>query len=163
MNRATLSRVFANGSWYTSRAFNPVDKGGQPTDFPLGIMQFPAVPGGACNECRSIAIGGSYVANAETKSPKEVIAFFNSFLTPEVGNLWLDHVKVQMVVGFVLFVTMINLRGVKESGTLFAVVPSRFVQTAASASPAPPPPWRPRGKTPRPASGRKSRWKASTS
>ena len=39
----------------------------------------------------------------------------------------LDHVKVQMVVGFVLFVTMINLRGVKESGTLFAIPTYGFV------------------------------------
>ena len=45
--------MFLNGSWYTSRAFNPPDKGGQPKDFPLGIMQFPAVPGAACNECRT--------------------------------------------------------------------------------------------------------------
>ena len=87
--------TFLNGSWYTSRAFNPVDKGGQPTDFPLGIMQFPAVPGAVCNECRSIAVGGSYVANADTKNSKEVLAFFNSFLTAEMGNQWLDVVKVQ--------------------------------------------------------------------
>lgn len=87
--------TFLNGSWYTSRAFNPVDKGGQPTDFPLGIMQFPAVPGAVCNECRSIAIGGSYVANAATKHAKDVTAFFNSFLSPEMGNRWLDVVKVQ--------------------------------------------------------------------
>lgn len=39
----------------------------------------------------------------------------------------LDHVKIQMVVGFVLFVTMINLRGVKESGTLFAIPTYGFV------------------------------------
>ncbi|MGH6816872.1 MAG: ABC transporter substrate-binding protein [Hyphomicrobiaceae bacterium] len=87
--------TFLNGSWYTSRAFNPVDKGGQPKDFPLGIMQFPAVPGAACNECRTIAVGGSYVANAATKHRAEVLAFFNSFLTPEIGNRWLDEVKVQ--------------------------------------------------------------------
>jgi multiple sugar transport system substrate-binding protein len=87
--------TFLNGSWYTSRAFNPVDKGGQPADFQLGIMQFPAVPGAVCNECRSIAIGGSYVANAATKNVAEVTAFFNSFLSPEMGNRWLDVVKVQ--------------------------------------------------------------------
>ena len=69
--------TFLNGSWYTSRAFNPPDKGGQPKDFPLGIMKFPAVPGATCNECRSIAIGGSYVGNAATKHPKEVVAFLN--------------------------------------------------------------------------------------
>jgi len=87
--------TFLNGSWYTSRAFNPVDKGGQPKDFPLGIMQFPSVPGATCNECRSIAVGGSYVANEGTKHKAEVIKFFNSFLRPEVGNRWLDDVKVQ--------------------------------------------------------------------
>lgn len=87
--------TFLNGSWYTSRAFNPVDKGGQPTDFPLGIMQFPSVPGATCNECRSISVGGSYVGNAATKNATEVLAFFNSFLTPEMGNRWLDVVKVQ--------------------------------------------------------------------
>ncbi len=87
--------TFLNGSWYTSRAFNPVDKGGQPADFPLGIMQFPSVPGAVCNECRSIAVGGSYVGNASTKHAAEVVSFFNSFLTPEMGNRWLDVVKVQ--------------------------------------------------------------------
>jgi multiple sugar transport system substrate-binding protein len=87
--------TFLNGSWYTSRAFNPPDKGGQPKDFPLGIMKFPAVPGAVCNECRSIAVGGSYVGNAATKHPKEVMAFLNSFLSSEMGNRWLDVVQVQ--------------------------------------------------------------------
>ncbi len=40
------------GSFYSGRAFAPADKGGQPADFPLGIMQFPAMDGGACNNCR---------------------------------------------------------------------------------------------------------------
>lgn len=87
--------TFLNGSWYTSRGFNPPDKGGQPKDFQLGIMQFPAVPGAVCNECRSLAVGGSYVANAETKHPKEVLAFLNSFANPESANRWLDNVQVQ--------------------------------------------------------------------
>ncbi|MGZ9075155.1 MAG: ABC transporter substrate-binding protein, partial [Burkholderiaceae bacterium] len=50
--------MFLNGSWYTSRAFNPPDKGGQPANFPLGIMKFPAVPGAACNECRTLSVQG---------------------------------------------------------------------------------------------------------
>lgn len=87
--------MFINGSWYTSRAFNTPDKGGQPEGFPLGIMNFPAVPGAVCNECRTIAVGGSYVGNADTEHPEEVMAFFNSFLRPEVGNRWLEAVNVQ--------------------------------------------------------------------
>ena len=87
--------MFMVGSWYTSRAFNTPDKGGQPAGFPLGIMRMPAVPNAACNECRTIAVGGSYVANADTKHPKEVIAFLNSFATPAMGNKWLERVLVQ--------------------------------------------------------------------
>ena len=87
--------MFMVGSWYTSRAFNTPDKGGQPVGFPLGIMRMPAVPNAACNECRTIAIGGSYVANADTKHPKEVVAFLNSFATADMGNKWLERVMVQ--------------------------------------------------------------------
>jgi multiple sugar transport system substrate-binding protein len=87
--------MFLNGSWYTSRAFNPPDKGGQPKDFPLGIMKFPAMKGGTCNECKTMAVGGSYVVNAATKHKAEALAFLNSFATPEMGNRWLANVLVQ--------------------------------------------------------------------
>src|SRR5918999_3493945 len=87
--------MFLNGSWYTSRAFNTPDKGGQPKDFPLGIMKYPAVPGAACRNCRTLSVQGSYVANADTKRKKEVIAFFNSMATEEAGNRWLENVLVQ--------------------------------------------------------------------
>jgi multiple sugar transport system substrate-binding protein len=83
------------GSWYTSRAFNPPDKGGQPANFPLGIMKFPSMPGAACNECRTLSVGGSYVANAATKHPKQAIAFLNSFANPEAASRWLENVLVQ--------------------------------------------------------------------
>jgi amino acid transporter len=39
----------------------------------------------------------------------------------------LDQVKVQMAIAFILFVTLMNLRGVKESGTLFAIPTYGFV------------------------------------
>jgi multiple sugar transport system substrate-binding protein len=87
--------MFLNGSWYTSRAFNPPDKGGQPKDFPLGIMKFPAVPRAACVECRTMAVGGSYVVNADSKRKKEAVAFLNSIATLEMGNRWLEQVLVQ--------------------------------------------------------------------
>jgi multiple sugar transport system substrate-binding protein len=83
------------GSFYPSRAFNPPDKGGQPPDFALGIMSFPAIPGAACNDCRTLAVGGSYVVNAATKHPQQAIAFLNSFVTPAMANRWLEEVVVQ--------------------------------------------------------------------
>jgi multiple sugar transport system substrate-binding protein len=87
--------MFLMGSFYPSRAFNPTDKGGQSKDFELGIMQYPAVDNGACNECKTITIGGSYVVNAASKNPDTAVKFLNSLATPEMGNKWLETVLVQ--------------------------------------------------------------------
>jgi multiple sugar transport system substrate-binding protein len=87
--------TFLMGSFYSSRAFNPPDKGGQPPGFPLGIMSYPAMPSAACNECRTLAVGGSYVVNSSTKHPKEAIAFLNAFVNPAMANRWLEEVVVQ--------------------------------------------------------------------
>jgi multiple sugar transport system substrate-binding protein len=83
------------GSFYTSRAFNPPDKGGQPAGFPLGIMKAPSMKNGACNECKTMAVGGSYVVNASSKEKPTAIAFLNSFANPEMANRWLENVLVQ--------------------------------------------------------------------
>ena len=37
--------MFPVGSWYTGRAFVPPDKGGQPKDFELGLLNYPADEG----------------------------------------------------------------------------------------------------------------------
>jgi multiple sugar transport system substrate-binding protein len=87
--------MFLMGSFYPSRAFNPTDKGGQPPDFQLGIMQYPALEKGACNNCKTITIGGSYAVNAASKNPDAAIKFLNSLATPEMGNKWLETVLVQ--------------------------------------------------------------------
>jgi len=87
--------TFLSGSFYTSRAFNPPDKGGQPAGFPLGIMSFPAIANAACTNCKTLAVGGSYVVNATTKVPNQSIAFLNSMATPAMGNRWLETVLVQ--------------------------------------------------------------------
>jgi multiple sugar transport system substrate-binding protein len=87
--------TFLMESWYTSRAFNPPDQGGQPAGFPLGIMKYPKVPGATCDECKTLRVGGSYVVNAATKHPKEALAVLNSMATPEMGNEWLSKVLVQ--------------------------------------------------------------------
>ena len=86
---------FPMGSWYTSRAFNPPDQGGQPADFPLGVMRMPLPDNAACPRCRTIAVGGSYVVNARTRHPDAAAGFLNAFATPEMGNLWLQNVMVQ--------------------------------------------------------------------
>lgn len=89
------SVMLAMGSFYTTRAFNPAEKGGQPENFPLGIMKFPAVEGAPCNECKVAAIGGGYAVNAATKNPKLAAALLNEMTTPEMGTLWLTSTLVQ--------------------------------------------------------------------
>jgi hypothetical protein len=39
--------MFPVGSWYTGRAFVPPDKGGQPKDFELGLLNNPLMKDGA--------------------------------------------------------------------------------------------------------------------
>ena len=83
------------GSWYTGRAFVPEDKGGQPKDFPLGIMQFPAMDNGTCNECKTSAVGASFVINAASKRKQLAAAFLNAMSTPEMGKMWIETVYLQ--------------------------------------------------------------------
>ena len=89
------SVTLAMGSWYTSRAFNPVDKGGQPDDFPLGVMRFPAIDGAVCNTCKTAALGGCFSINAATKHPDLAGKLISEMATPEMGTLWLTSVLVQ--------------------------------------------------------------------
>jgi multiple sugar transport system substrate-binding protein len=87
--------TFPLGSWYSSRAFNPPDKGGQPADFQLGIMQFPAMDGGACPECKTIGIAGTYAINAASDQPDLALKFFEIITREEMGRKWVETTKVQ--------------------------------------------------------------------
>ncbi len=82
--------MFQMGSFYPSRAFAAPDEGGQPNDFPLGIVNGPIPPGAACPECKTIAVGGSFVVNAGSDHADLAVAFLNSMATPEMGNRWLE-------------------------------------------------------------------------
>lgn len=86
------------GSWYTGRAFVPVGDGGQPPDFPLGIMQFPAMNGGACNECKTRAVGASFAINAASRHKELAAEYLNLMSTPEIGKRWIETVYLQSAV-----------------------------------------------------------------
>ena len=83
------------GSWYTGRAFVPEEKGGQPANFPIGIMQYPAMDGAACNDCKTSAIGASFAINAASKQKELAAAFLNAMSTPEMGKMWIETVYLQ--------------------------------------------------------------------
>ncbi|APV48586.1 ABC transporter substrate-binding protein [Betaproteobacteria bacterium GR16-43] len=87
--------MFPIASWYTGRAFVPPDKGGQPKDFPLGIMQYPAPTGAKCPECKTLAVGGSYVMYSRGKNKECAGKLLNSMATVENGNKWMQGVLLQ--------------------------------------------------------------------
>ncbi|MBI1774487.1 MAG: extracellular solute-binding protein [Proteobacteria bacterium] len=86
------------GSWYTGRAFVPEDKGGQAKDFPLGVMQYPAMDNAACNQCKTSAIGASFAINAASKNKPLAAAFLNAMSTPEMGKRWIETVYLQTAI-----------------------------------------------------------------
>jgi multiple sugar transport system substrate-binding protein len=92
------SLMFPMGSFYTGRAFVPPDKGGQPEGFPLGVMQFPAMDKGACNQCKSLTIGASFILNAASKNQKLAAGMLNEMATPEMGTLWLETILLQTAI-----------------------------------------------------------------
>ena len=51
--------MFPVGSWYTGRAFVPPDKGGQPKDFELGMMNNPLMKDGKGHGQKFLGVAGS--------------------------------------------------------------------------------------------------------
>lgn len=90
--------MFPVSSWFTGRAFAPVGKGGMPAQFPLGLMQFPAIENAACNECKTSGIGASFAINAATKHKDLAAAFLNAMSTPKMGQRWIKTVYLQTAV-----------------------------------------------------------------
>lgn len=86
--------TFPLGSWYSSRAFNSAEKGGQPDGFPLGILQFPKLDGGACPNCKTIGVGGAYAINTNSKQPELAGKFLDLMAREETGRKWISTVFV---------------------------------------------------------------------
>jgi multiple sugar transport system substrate-binding protein len=87
--------TFTVASWYSGRAFAAPDKGGQPAGFPLGIMQAPAMDGGACPECKTLSVGGSFVMYSRSKNKACAGALLKSMATVENGTKWVEQVALQ--------------------------------------------------------------------
>ncbi len=84
--------LFPMGSFYSGRAFAPPDSGGEPPNFPLGVMLYPAMDGGACNACVTAGIGSSFVISAASKHPKEAALFLDAMSTPASTDAWINTV-----------------------------------------------------------------------
>jgi multiple sugar transport system substrate-binding protein len=87
--------TFPDPSWFTGRAFAAPDKGGMPENFPLGIMQFPAMDGGTCPECKTLAVGGSFTMYSRSPNKQCAGALLRSMATVENGTKWMEQVALQ--------------------------------------------------------------------
>jgi multiple sugar transport system substrate-binding protein len=87
--------TFPDPSWFTGRAFAPPEGGGMPANFSLGIMQFPAMDKGACPECKTLAVAGSFVMYSKSKNKDCAGALMKSMATVENGTKWMEQVSLQ--------------------------------------------------------------------
>ena len=53
---------------------------------------------GACNQCKSLTIGASFILNAASKNQKLAAGMLNEMATPEMGTLWLETVLLQTAI-----------------------------------------------------------------
>jgi multiple sugar transport system substrate-binding protein len=87
--------TFPIGSWFAGRAFAAPESGGMATNFPLGLMQFPAMDGGKCPTCKTLAVAGSYVMYSQSKNKACAGALLKSMATVENGTKWFEQVNLQ--------------------------------------------------------------------
>ena len=80
--------MFVIGSWYTGRAFADPERGGQPKDFELGIMKYPAMPGGKGVGLKFLGLGGGFGVVSKSPHIAEAKAFINTFADESIGNMW---------------------------------------------------------------------------
>lgn len=87
--------TFPDPSWFTGRAFAAPEKGGMPAGFPLGIMKFPAMDNGACPNCKTLAVAGSFVMYSKGKNKDCAGRLLKSMATAENGTKWIGQVSLQ--------------------------------------------------------------------
>ena len=87
--------TFPDPSWFTGRAFASPESGGMPKDFPLGIMQFPAMDDGKCPTCKTLAVAGSFVMYSRGKNKDCAGALLKSMANVENGTKWMEEVSLQ--------------------------------------------------------------------
>ena len=87
--------MFPVGSWYTGRAFVPPDKGGQPKDFELGLLNYPLMKDGKGHGQKSLGIAGSLAVAAKSPRLPLALQLANTFADVDVGNLWMAQTGIQ--------------------------------------------------------------------
>ncbi len=87
--------MFPVSSWYTGRSFVPPEKGGQPKDFELGMLNYPMMKDGKGQNQKYIGYQGSLAVAAKGPHVPLAMEVLNTFADPEIGNLWVGKTGIQ--------------------------------------------------------------------
>jgi len=87
--------MFPVGAWYTGRAFVPPDKGGQPKDFELGMLNNPLMKDGKGHGQKLLGVGGSLAVAAKSPDLPLAVKVADAFADIEIGNMWMAKTGVQ--------------------------------------------------------------------
>jgi multiple sugar transport system substrate-binding protein len=71
------------------------DKGGQPKDFELGMMNYPLMKDGKGHNQKFLGVAGSLSAAAKGPNLPLAIKVVDAFADVEIGNLWMAKTGVQ--------------------------------------------------------------------
>lgn len=83
------------GSWYTGLGFLPPEKGGQPKDFELGLLNYPLMKDGKGHGGKFLTVGGSLAVSAKSPNLSLALDLANTFADVEIGNLWMAKTGIQ--------------------------------------------------------------------
>ncbi|NDJ86669.1 MAG: carbohydrate ABC transporter substrate-binding protein [Chloroflexi bacterium] len=82
------SCMFIIPTWYTGRAFKPVDEGGQDPDWHFGMLKYPSFENGVANDSLWLTFESGYAVLSSSEHPdvaKDILAFAAQ---PQYGALW---------------------------------------------------------------------------
>jgi multiple sugar transport system substrate-binding protein len=73
----------------------PPEKGGQPRDFELGLLNYPLMKGGKGHGQKALGVAGSLAVAAKSPHLKLALEVANAFADVEVGNMWMAKTGIQ--------------------------------------------------------------------
>jgi len=87
--------MFPVGSWYTGRALVPPEKGGQPKDFELGLLNYPLMKDGVGHGEKLLSVGGSLAVAAKSPRLSLALELANALADADIGNMWMARTGIQ--------------------------------------------------------------------
>jgi len=86
--------MFLVGAWYTARAFADPEAGGQPEDFRVSFLKYPAMSGGKGTGKMITAYAGSLALAAESKNLDTAKDLADFICQEKYGNMWLAKTAI---------------------------------------------------------------------